>query len=166
SPSLPDPTQWSFFTNPLNGVGLGNTDISKLGDLSSLQVPAGLPDALTEGSVGSATAEFTSGVQGSASIDFPILKASNVLNLLMGKAATLAEVTLPQFGFNFFYRQQFPIIGPLVGTFAGGIGATINLRIGYDTQGLSDFLASHNAASLAEGFFFDTKDAAGQLMDV
>src|SRR5260370_6023585 len=90
---------------------------------------------------------------------FRVLKACNVIGLLMGKPATLAEVTFPSFGFTFFYRQEFPIIGPLVGTFAGGISAQINLRIGYDTQGLADFLASHNAASLLAGFFFDKLDA-------
>src|SRR5207247_1139055 len=63
-------------------------------------------------------------------------------------------------------RQQFPIIGPLVGTFGGRIGATISLRLGYDTQGLTDFLASHDPASLLGGLFFDTKDAAGNLLPV
>ena len=55
--------------------------------------------------------------------------------------------------------QEFPIIGPLVGTFEGGIGAKLDLRLGYDTQGLADFIASKNPAALIDGFFFDTKDA-------
>ena len=82
-----------------------------------------------------------------------------MINMLFGKPVTLVEITLPELTFNFSYMQDFPIIGPLVGTFEGGIGATIDLRIGYDTQGLSDFIASKNAAALFDGFFFDTKDA-------
>ncbi len=165
--------KWSFFDNPIQGIGLpmpgpgvAGADISQLGNLGNIAIPDSLPGPSTEGNMGSSTSDFTSGVQKKGSIDFPILKASNVINLLLGKPATLVEVTLPTFGFNFFYRQSFPIIGPLVGTFGGGIGATISLRLGYDTQGLTDFLASHNAASLLEGFFFDTKDSLGNLLPV
>jgi len=159
--------KWGFFDSPLNGIGLpSGADISQLGNLGGISVPDSLPAPSTQGSMGSSTSSFTSGVQHAGSIDFPILKPSNIINLLLGKPATLVEVTLPQFGFNFFYRQSFPIIGPLVGTFGGGIGATISLRLGYDTQGLTDFLASKNAASLLQGFFFDPKDAAGNLLPV
>ena len=96
-----------------------------------------------QGTEGSSTSAFTSGIQGDAAFDFPILThPSDLINLLFGKPVTLVEVTLPELTFNFTYLQEFPIIGPLVGTFEGGIGAKLDLRLGYDTQGLSDFLSS------------------------
>ena len=64
---------------------------------------------------------------------------------------------VPELSFNFYYMQEFPIIGPLVGTFDGGLGAKLDLRLGYDTQGLADFIASGNPAELIDGFFFDTQ---------
>ena len=108
SSRISNPLDWGFITNPLNmGLGSGQ-DISQLGDLSGISIPDSLPAPSMEGVQGSSTSEFESGVTSSASIDFPILKASSVINLILGKPATLAEVTLPEFGFNFFYRQTFP----------------------------------------------------------
>ena len=86
--------------------------------------------------------------------------------MLFGKPVTLVEITLPELTFSFSYMQEFPIIGPLVGTFEGGLGATIDLRVGYDTQGITDFIASKNPAALFEGFFFDTHDASGNPLPV
>jgi len=112
--------------------------------------------------VGPASSEFSHGVSQEGGIDFPILDNPSILfNLLLGKSIKLVEITLPELSFNFFYRQSFPIIGPLVGTFAGGFSAKLDLRLGYDTYGLQQFIATGNAADLIEGFFFDTKDAAG-----
>ena len=84
----------------------------------------------------------------------------------MGKPVTLVEITVPELSFSFFYRQEFPIIGPLVGTFAGGFGATLDLRLGYDTYGLQKFIAGGSAADLIQGFFFDTKDKDGNPLPV
>src|SRR6185437_10149631 len=167
--SLPSPSNWAFFDSDLsNGGFLGaGQNLMNMGSLPNLKIPDSLPAPSMEGTEGSSTSEFQSGLKGSTAFDFPILDhPSDLINLLFGKPITLVEITLPQLSFNFTYMQEFPIIGPLVGTFEGGIGATLNLRLGYDTQGLTDFLASKNPASLIDGFFFDTKDAKGNLLPV
>ena len=169
APSLPNPHNWSFFDNDLSSGGFlgAGKNLMNMGSLPDLNVPDQLPAPSMEGSQSSSSSEFTSGIQGSTAFDFPILShPSDLINLLFGKPVTLVEITLPELSFNFSYRQEFPIIGPLVGTFEGGIGAKLDLRLGYDTQGLTDFLASKNAASLIDGFFFDTKDANGNPLPV
>jgi len=72
----------------------------------------------------------------------------------------LSMVELPEFGFEFFYRQVIPIVGPLVGTFSGKIGGTLDLGFGYDTLGLQQFLATDNPAFLLNGFFINDIDPA------
>ena len=112
-----------------------------------------------EGAEGAATSGLLDAIDPTKTFDFPLLdKPSDIIQLLFGKPVTLVQINVPTLTFNFTYMQDFPIIGPLVGTFEGGIGATINLSLGYDTQGLSDFLASKNPASLIDGFFFNTHD--------
>jgi hypothetical protein len=116
----------------------------------------------TQGSPSSATSSFTSGVTQPGSIDFAILKPENIFKLILGQPdVTLVTVNLPKMGFNFLYRQQFPIIGPLVGTFAGGVGGGIDMGFGYDTRGLSEFLTTHSPVDLLDGFFLTDLDASG-----
>ena len=170
APHLPNPQNWAFFDSDQSGGGFfgPGQNLMNMSNLSGLKIPDNLPSApSTQGTKGSSTSAFTSGIQGDAAFDFPILThPSDLINLLFGKPVTLVEVTLPELSFNFTYMQDFPIIGPLVGTFEGGIGAKLDLRLGYDTQGLSDFLSSGNAASLIDGFFFDTKDSKGNKLPV
>ena len=138
-------------------------DISALHDLDHVALPGSLPSPSTEGGdIPDAANEFSHGVSQEGGIDFPILDNPSILfNLLLGKPVKLVEITLPELTFSFFYRQSFPIIGPLVGTFAGGFSAKLDLRLGYDTYGLQQFISTGDPAELIEGFFFDTKDAAG-----
>jgi hypothetical protein len=132
----------------------GITDISKAKNLNSFQLPDDLPQPTFSSPPPSSTSTFTSGVQKPGSIDFAILKPAIIFKLLMGQPdVTLVTVTLPEFGFNFFYRQSFPIFGPLVATFGGGIGATIDLTFGYDTHGIQEFLSDKNPVNLLDGFF-------------
>ena len=113
-------------------------DISALHDLDHVALPGSLPSPSTEGGdIPDAANEFSHGVSQEGGIDFPILDNPSILfNLLLGKPVKLVEITLPELSFSFFYRQEFPIIGPLVGTFEGGFSAKLDLRLGYDTQGL------------------------------
>ena len=91
-----------------------------------------------EGAGGAATSGLLEALDPTKTFDFPLLdNPSDLINLLFGKPVTLVQINVPTLTFNFTYMQEFPIIGPLVGTFEGGIGATINLSLGYDTQGLS-----------------------------
>ncbi|HET7129920.1 MAG TPA: hypothetical protein VFJ93_12675, partial [Gaiellaceae bacterium] len=164
---LPSVGDWSFFDSPLDfGFG-GDQNIGDMPSLGNLKVPSSLPAPSMQGAQGSKSSEFTKGVTGSTSIEFPILQnPSSLINLLFGKPVTLVEIQLPELGFQFNYRQIFPIIGPLVGTFEGGIGAKLDLRFGYDTQGLTDFVNSGNPAALLQGFFFDPHDAQGNPLPV
>ena len=165
-PGIPNPNEWAFFDSPLN-VGLGSTDLSNMPDLSSLNVPDSLPAPSIEGAEGAATSEFANAIDPTPNFDFPLLDhPSSIINLLFGKPVTLVEIQLPELSFSFTYMQDFPIIGPLVGTFEGGIGAKLDLRLGYDTQGISDFIQSKDPASLLEGFFFDPHDANGNPLPV
>ena len=169
-PATPDPHQWAIvdkaFSLGLPSLPGDAPDISGLKDFSNLSLPGSLPSASTEGGDVPADAnEFSSGVSQQGGIDFPLLDNPSILfNLLLGKPVKLVEITLPELSFNFFYRQSFPIIGPLVGTFAGGFGAKLDVRLGYDTYGLQQFISTGNPAELVEGFFFDTKDAKGNLL--
>ena len=76
-------------------------------NLGNLDIPDTLPAPSMEGAQGSSASEFTSGVTGSTSIEFPILEnPSSLINLLFGKPVTLVEIQLPELGFQFNYRQS------------------------------------------------------------
>src|SRR5262249_54000287 len=106
------------------------------------------------------TKSFTSGITKPGSIEFPILKPETIFGLLVGKPATVFTIELPEFGFEFLYRQVIPIIGPLAGTFAGKFGANFDLGFGYDTVGLTETIATGNPAFLLNGFFLNDVDPA------
>ena len=165
-PGIPNPNEWAFYDSPLD-FGFGSTNLSDSPDLGGLSVPKNLPNPTMEGAPGSATSGLLKAFDPDPAIDFPILEQpSTLINLLFGKPVTLVEITLPELTFSFTYMQEFPIIGPLVGTFEGGLGAKLDLRLGYDTQGITDFIASKNPAALLEGFFFDTHDKDGNPLPV
>ncbi|HET6572537.1 MAG TPA: hypothetical protein VFG68_02965, partial [Fimbriiglobus sp.] len=135
-------------------------DLTKVKNLRDLKLPGSLAPPSSP-PLPSKVSKFTSGVTGEGSIDFPILKPENIFKLLMGQPdVTLVLVELPEFGFDFFYRQSFPIIGPLVGTFGGGVGGGVDMGFGYDTRGLSQFIATKNPANLLSGFFLNDLDPA------
>ena len=150
--------QWAFFNAPLN-VGAGG-NLANQPDLNNVSVPDDLGQTPSmEGAAGQATSGLLDAIDPTKTFDFPLLdKPSDIINILFGKPVTLVQINVPTLTFNFTYMQEFPIIGPLVGTFEGGLGATINLSLGYDTQGLADFMASKNPAALIDGFFFNTHD--------
>ncbi|MEX2149864.1 MAG: LEPR-XLL domain-containing protein [Steroidobacteraceae bacterium] len=139
-----------------NPISLGLPDLRSLKNLKNVSVPSITPPAPAGGSK---TQRFTSGVTQPGSIDFPILKPESIIKLLLGQPdVTLVTVELPEFGFDFFYRQEFPIFGPLVGFFGGGVSGTIDLGFGYDTRGLTQFLDTNNPATLLNGFFLTDID--------
>ncbi|OLD92029.1 MAG: hypothetical protein AUG84_02425, partial [Chloroflexi bacterium 13_1_20CM_4_66_7] len=137
----------------------GNGDLRNLHSFNNINLAnLNLPPPSTEGAMGKSTSSFTKGVTKPGAIYFKLLEPGTIFKLLLGQPADIVIVQLPEFGFNFLYRQQFPIIGPLVGTFAGGVGATVSLAFGYDTLGLQQFMASHNPVSLLNGFFISDVD--------
>ncbi|MFN2611440.1 MAG: hypothetical protein ABR507_11310 [Actinomycetota bacterium] len=150
--SLPD---WNFIDSRVNlGLPAGVSDLRNMASFAGTAL-SNIPAPSFEGTPGSSTSEFTAGVTHPGGVEFPLIQdPSKLINLILGKPLTLVIVNLPELGFNFNYRQMFPIIGPLVGTFEGGIGASLKISFGYDTLGLQEFFSTHNAASLLKGFFF------------
>ncbi len=124
-------------------------------------------NGLTQSSSGT---EGTAGSTFSSSLDedddhdyfrFPILDASNIFKLLMGQNVSLVEIDLPELAFEFFYRQEVPVWGPIVATFGGGVGGGIDIDFGYDTKGLYQFMDTWNPAYLLNGFYLCDLDENG-----
>ncbi len=83
----------------------------------------------------------------------------SALQLLTGNASAvnLFVWQLPSFSFTFAKSWHFPLIGvPFVNIGADlGISftASLNVTIGYDTLGITEFLSSHNPLFLEDGFY-------------
>lgn len=108
---------------------------------------------------GQAVTRFQSGVTSGGSFQFNLFDPATIFSLIMGQDdVTLFTAELPEFGFNFFYKQKFPIFGPLTASLGGGVGGTIDLGFGYDTRGLQQFIGSFNPAALINGFFLNDLD--------
>lgn len=142
------------FTLGLNGA----TDLRDISNLNNVTLPP--IDPADFSAQPSTTQKFTAGVTKEGSIDFPILKPEVIFGLLLGKPATIFTIELPELGFEFMYRQVIPIIGPLAATFSGKIGGNLDLGFGYDTLGISQFIATMNPAYLLNGFFLNDLDPA------
>ena len=140
----------------MSAQSLDSGSEEKIGS-EKISLPADMPESTRRFVTGVASGGGTKTTGGG--ISFLILQPQTIFDLILGKNASLVEVTLPEFSFEFFYRQVFPIIGPLSGTFAGGVSGRIQLTFGYDTFGFRQFAASKNAALLVNGFY--VKDADG-----
>jgi Ca2+-binding RTX toxin-like protein len=150
----------TFIDKPfaLGGLGAFGGDLRKAPNLNNLTLPA--VDPADFSAQPSTTQSFTAGVTKPGSIDFPILKPETIFGLLLGKPATIFTIELPELGFEFMYRQVIPIIGPLAATFAGKIGGKLDMGFGYDTLGITQFIATENPAYLLNGFFLNDVDPA------
>jgi hypothetical protein len=104
----------------------------------------------------SSTQRFTSGVTEPGAINFHIFEPETIFKLILGQPdVTLFTAQLPTFGFDFFFRQEVPIVGPLVGFFSGGVKGSVATTIGLDTRGFEQFAASENPVHLLNSFFID-----------
>src|SRR3989441_3589706 len=160
---IPDISKLSFVDREINlshSLPGNADDLRNLHGLDNVTLPdrSQLAAPAPQGNLGPSSSSFTAGVSKPGAIYFKLLEPATIFKLMLGQPADLVIIQLPEFGFSFFYRQQFPIIGPLVGTFAGGVSATVSIAIGYDTTGLIEFMANHNAASLLDGFFISELD--------
>jgi Ca2+-binding RTX toxin-like protein len=153
----------SFGTLDLNELSGGKDlrGMSNLQDVDAPKNPKGAngmsgPNDLKPGK----SKQFTKSVtRGKGSLDIAILKPENVFKLLLGHDdVTLVTYDLPELEFSFAYRQVFPIYGPLVAILGGSVTAGVDLAVGYDTQGLSEFRATKNPLSLINGFFISDID--------
>ena len=146
-------------------------DAITLPDIDADDIAAAL-DGLADGAPASSheTAEFTNGLAGHSFgdfISFPIFQnPSQIFGLLMGNDATLIQIDLPQFAFQFSYSQFFPIYGPL----GVALGLTAGIVIdppafGYDTLGLRHFFDSgfRDPLSLFDGLFLSAEQTVLKL---
>lgn len=149
---------------PLAVPGLGG-DLRSLKNFNGANL-AGLGTAPSLPS-GGAAGRFVSGATtstGDFQIFFRLFEPETIFKLILGQPdVTLVEVELPEFGFSFYYRQLIPIIGPLVGTFAGGISGKLDFGFGYDTRGLQTFLKTFNPIDLLDGFFINDLDPVTKI---
>jgi hypothetical protein len=100
-------------------------------------------------------------------IQFPILSdpVDNVFGLLIGQNATLFTFKMPEFSFPF--TEEIPVIAiePFAGLFLDvKLLFTINLSMGYDTQGIKELVNDVGsgttdpatlASALSDGFYLD-----------
>lgn len=102
-----------------------------------------------------------------AGVQFPILSdpVHNVFGLLTGQNATLFTFKMPEFSFPF--TEEIPVIAiePFAGLFLDvKLLFTINLSMGYDTQGIKELVHDVSsgttdpatlASDLSDGFYLD-----------
>ncbi|MCA9092287.1 MAG: peptidoglycan-binding protein, partial [Planctomycetaceae bacterium] len=96
---------------------------------------------------------------------FPILDDPMIaFGLLLGQDVDLFTYDMPSMTVTASYISgPYPIYPPFLSiAFGGEIGATVDLNFGYDTRGLKQYSQSGNFGQIANGFYFDTADAAGR----
>ncbi len=151
-------TGFPIINSPI-GINLpGFSDLRKAPNLSGASLGSTPGAPVSSATAGAATNRFRAGVSSQGGFHFKLLDPSNIMQLFLGKPVTIFEVQFPELGFDFFYRQEFPIIGPLVGTFGGGVSARLQVGFGYDTLGISKFVNSGNPGALLDGFYLTDLD--------
>lgn len=103
-------------------------------------------------------------------LDFPILDdPMSAFGLLLGKPVNLFTFTVPTLSVSVPFSLTIPIVGPIgieiAGDASGGAAdsiftASANLSGGYDTSGLTEWLANGNINDLADGLYFDSGPAS------
>ncbi len=144
----PNTKEFSFGTvyDPATGMFVDDPMIDP--DAVRDQVNSTLASAasgVTNGQASSAESAFTldgtGSMDGEFEVSFPVLNPSNIFGLLSGNVVDLVLLDLPVFeyelNFSAFYPlPPFPAVGVEIG---GSLGARIDLKFGYDSQGLIDF---------------------------
>jgi len=100
---------------------------------------------------------FLNGIQAPTGPQFPILTDPNeVFKLLLGQKAEFFQYTLPQLKFAFGFDVFFPILGPLGAELQGNLSAQLQLALGYDSTGITNFASSGDVGDIfADGFYID-----------
>jgi Ca2+-binding RTX toxin-like protein len=123
------------------------------------------------GSTGAQVAGFLGDIAASAfggaggddggGLHFPILDhPASAFKLLLGQNVDLFTFDTPTLNLHAVLDEFFPILGPLGVELKGTVDPQMDfvqvkahLSMGYDTQGIVDFISSHNAADLFDGFY-------------
>lgn len=135
-----------------------------LPELSKIDVSSALQ---SQGASGS-TVEFINGLENSkaGNLNFPILDdPTQGFNLLLGKPAELFTYDMPELGFDFNYKQFFPIFGPLGVQFNGNMNGKVDLAFGFDTTGATQFLQTNNASDIFNGFYVSDGPQVDGILD-
>ncbi|MGD1804939.1 hypothetical protein ACP6PL_05795, partial [Dapis sp. BLCC M126] len=105
-------------------------------------------------------------------LSFPILdNPTSAIGLLTGQNVDFFTFQLPDFDFSFGIEGSFPIVGPIVVSFGGEIGAKLNLGFGYDSEGIKQWAdtgyESDEIEKIFDGFFFsDNRNGAEDLPEL
>jgi Ca2+-binding RTX toxin-like protein len=159
------------FANRNNGISIDLGSLSLTGDVRS--------DLLTDStltktrsltpSTNSDVKTFNSNVQNlsGGGLSFPILTDEMAIGkLLLGQNVDLFDYKVPQFKFDVSYEQFFPVLGPIGVKLGGKVGFGFLLDVGYDTQGLRDYLNSGatDPSKALNGFYLGAFDDAGEIL--
>jgi len=89
---------------------------------------------------------------------------TDIFKLFFGENLDLVTYDMPALGFSFNWSEFFRIYGPLGVRVGVDFGITIDLKFGYDTQGIADFIKSDysNYGCLVNGFYVADCNTAGQ----
>src|SRR5262249_48216649 len=126
-------------------------------------------DDFTSGATPGGGGESSGFSGGDASVAFPIYEhPSSALQLLFGKNIDLVTLTFTPFKFDAGFDEFISILGPLGIELSGDFNATIRPSFGYDTHGLSVFMADpgHNPADLLDGLYMVDDDTPGKAAEV
>ncbi|QEH35607.1 Bifunctional hemolysin/adenylate cyclase precursor [Aquisphaera giovannonii] len=100
--------------------------------------------------------QFFTGSSDNAGLAFPLLEnPATIFNLLLGRDVDLVQFVMPALNVDFYYKQFFPIIGPLGAQITGRVGATAQFGFGLDTYPLT------HGGGLMEGFYVKDLDSNG-----
>jgi Ca2+-binding RTX toxin-like protein len=94
---------------------------------------------------------------------FPLLQDVQAIgDMLLGKDIDLFKYQT-SFGFDYEFKQFFPVMGPIGVTLGGLFGLSAMFDFGFDTQGLKEYLASGmtDASKILDGFYVQATDDAG-----
>ncbi|MFA6718013.1 MAG: LEPR-XLL domain-containing protein, partial [Prevotella sp.] len=89
---------------------------------------------------------------------------NDIFKLFFGENIPLVTYDMPALNFSFDWNQFYRIYGPLGVRVGVDFGINIDLKFGYDTQGIADFIKSGNSnyGCLVNGFYIDDCNDAGK----
>ena len=162
--SLPNPQNWAFFDTDLSSGGFlgAGQNLMNMSSLPNIAVPDSLPPPSMEGTEGSSTSDFQSGIQGSAAFDFPILNTRRPDQPAVRETGDARRDHAAGAQLQLQLHAGVPDHRAARRDVRGRSSAPSSTCASATTRrGSSTSSSSKNPASLIDGFFFDTKDASG-----
>ena len=150
-------------------INLGSTTVSGdirtdlLEDLTTLVSGAITDPGLQNGNLG--TFLNLAGNIAGGGLAFPILQdIHSIGDMLLGKDVDLFKYET-SFGFEYEFKQFFPVMGPIGVTLGGLFGLSAIFDFGFDTKGLRDYFASGmtDESKIFDGFYVQSTDDEGNM---